>query len=557
MMKFKYSRWLLAVCAAVLLLGTAGSSMASSPAGTGFTYQGQLTQGGAPVNGTCDFQFAVYDAAADGAQISTTETQNNVAVTGGLFTVTLDFGASAFDGAARWLEISVRCPAGSGAFTLLSPRQALTPTPYAINAQTAPWSGLSGVPAGFADGVDDNTIYTAGSGLGLSGNQFSVDSSAVQSRVSSNCAVGSYIRQINADGTVVCGTDADTPYAAGNGLTLSGGEFSVSFAGSGSANTAARSDHTHDAAAITSGTLDDARLPAAIARTADISSTVAASGFITQTLADSLYTYSAGSGLALSGNEFSVVTSTVQRRVSGTCSAGQYITAVNADGTVTCGADANSGGDITAVNAGTGLAGGGATGVVTVTLASAYQLPQSCASGQVPVSNGAGGWTCAANDTTPSGLVGFFTGGTCPSGWSEVTAARGRVIVGLPSGGTNQGAYGTALSNLGPRSVTLSISNLPPHTHDVNPAPFAATTGTDGAHTHTMLGGGGAAGGSNNLEFYNGGGGYASSAGMSASGAHNHAITVDVPGTTSTSTGSGAALDTSMPYLQLIACSKN
>lgn len=534
-MKFKYSRWLLAVCAAVLLLGTAGSSIASSPVGTGFTYQGQLTQGGTLVNGTCDFQFALYDAAADGAPIGATETQNNVAVTGGLFTVTLDFGASAFDGAARWLEISVRCPAGSGAFTTLAPRQPLTPAPYAINAQTAPWSGLSGVPAGFADGVDDNTTYTEGTGL-----------------------------------------------------TLGDGEFSVDFAGSGSAGTAARSDHTHDAAAITSGTLDDARLPAAIARTADISSTVAASGFITQTLADSLYTYSAGSGLALSGNEFSVVTSTVQSRVSGTCSAGQYITAINADGTVTCGADANSGGDITAVNAGTGLAGGGATGAVTVTLASGYQLPQSCASGQVPVSNGAGGWTCAANDTTPAGLVGFFMGGTCPSGWSEVTAARGRVIVGLPSGGTNQGAYGTALSNLGPRSVTLGVSNLPAHTHDVDPA--AVSTSTNGAHTHdvdpAVVGATTSTNGDHTHGWYQGstgmgvnvfnagGAGPYQSGSIAAAGAHNHTVTVDVgnttstsagnhshtvdiPNTTSSSTGSGMAFDTSMPYIQLIACSKN
>jgi len=56
-------------------------------------------------------------------------------VSNGLFTVTLDFGAN-FPGANRWLEIGVRTN-GGGAYTTLSPRQALTATPYAIMAGNA------------------------------------------------------------------------------------------------------------------------------------------------------------------------------------------------------------------------------------------------------------------------------------------------------------------------------------------------------------------------------------------------------------------------------------
>jgi len=130
-----------------------------TPLGTGFTYQGKLNQAGVPHTGACDFQFILWDAAEGGNQISTTQTETGVALSEGLFTVDLDFGSTAFWGNARWLQIAVRCPTGSGGYTTLDPRQALTAAPYALYAPKAPWSGLTGVPAGFADGVDDDTIY--------------------------------------------------------------------------------------------------------------------------------------------------------------------------------------------------------------------------------------------------------------------------------------------------------------------------------------------------------------------------------------------------------------
>lgn len=100
--------------------------------GTVFTYQGQLRQNGNPVNSNCDFEFRLYDALSGGAQIGNTQASSNVTVSSGVFTVGLDFGAGVFDGSARWLGIAVRCPAGSGNYTLLSPRQAITATPYAL-----------------------------------------------------------------------------------------------------------------------------------------------------------------------------------------------------------------------------------------------------------------------------------------------------------------------------------------------------------------------------------------------------------------------------------------
>ena len=52
--------------------------------------------------------------------------------------------------------------------------------------------------------------------------------------------------------------------------------------------------------------------------------------------ADTNTTYSAGSGLQLSGTTFSANTAVVHARVSGDCSVGQYNRAIAANGTVTC-----------------------------------------------------------------------------------------------------------------------------------------------------------------------------------------------------------------------------
>ena len=89
-----------------------------SPLGAGFTYQGLLKKSGTPCFGTCDLRFTLWDAESAGTQIGGLQTTSRVALTNGLFTVELngaaEFGASAFDGNARWLQISVRYPAGSG-----------------------------------------------------------------------------------------------------------------------------------------------------------------------------------------------------------------------------------------------------------------------------------------------------------------------------------------------------------------------------------------------------------------------------------------------------------
>jgi hypothetical protein len=140
--------------------------------GTGFTYQGKLTDGGVPADGDYDFQFILYDAASGGGQVGSTLTTEDSLVSDGLFTVGLDFG-DVFDGTALWLEVGVREGSSTGAFTTLSPRQPLTPAPYAINADY-----LDGQDATvFSNAAHDHwgQLWSgSGTGLTLSGSDIGI-----------------------------------------------------------------------------------------------------------------------------------------------------------------------------------------------------------------------------------------------------------------------------------------------------------------------------------------------------------------------------------------------
>ena len=102
---------------------------------TAFTYQGQLISNSVPVSGAFDFRFKVYNGSS--VVVGKWLTNAPVAVTNGLFTVTLDFGTGIFDGSTRTLEIGVRTNGDTSAYLVLAPRQTLTSVPYAIQSLNA------------------------------------------------------------------------------------------------------------------------------------------------------------------------------------------------------------------------------------------------------------------------------------------------------------------------------------------------------------------------------------------------------------------------------------
>jgi len=192
-----------------------------------FTYQGELLDDGQPEPGPCDFQFGLWDAPTLGSQVGMTQTLNSVLLENGRFTVLLNndsqIGASPFNGQALWMAIGVDCPSGTGSYVSLTPRQPLTAAPYAhfsTEASFVPWAGITSKPDGFADDIDDDTLYDAGTGLGLITTTFNVDDSY---QLPQGCANG-HLVEWNGTGWG-CLAPEDPGYANVIVVAKSGGDY--------------------------------------------------------------------------------------------------------------------------------------------------------------------------------------------------------------------------------------------------------------------------------------------------------------------------------------------
>ncbi len=104
-----------------------------------FTYQGALNFEGEMFEGEVDIRFRLYDAADGTTLVGTDIYLDGAMISNGIIHADLDFGAGAFNGEERWLEIAVRTPAWDGfgdepLYEVLNPRQAILATPYAMYA---------------------------------------------------------------------------------------------------------------------------------------------------------------------------------------------------------------------------------------------------------------------------------------------------------------------------------------------------------------------------------------------------------------------------------------
>jgi len=259
------TRKLAAALAALALCGTAQAGV--------LTYSGYLQDAsGEPVTTATTITFRFYPGAAGGTAVwedAVTVAPSSdgwfSAVLGGSVGNPLD---AADFGQPLWLGLQVATDAQE-----MSPRTRIGTAPYAL---TVDWAGVTGKPGAFP-----------------------VDPAAVQSRVTGTCTVGSFVTAVNQDGTVVCATDAVgtgdvTAVIAGTGLTGGGTSGDLTLA--------------VDTAVIQARATGQCAAGSAV-RIID------AAGAVTCELDDDT-TYSAGSGLALSGTTFSTDNTLVARKDS-------------------------------------------------------------------------------------------------------------------------------------------------------------------------------------------------------------------------------------------------
>ncbi len=242
---------------------------AAADAQTAFTYQGRLDDGGLPASGTFDLQFRLFNDPLAGSQQGATLCVDDIVPDpDGTFTATLDFGAVPI-AHPRYLEISVRVGDNVDCsdprdFEAL-PRQALTSTPFSTRALFADDAAtLGGQSASFFQNAANltvgtipdarlaptvprtnvATIFTApvtinnpassfvGSGVGLVGlNATNISSGLLATHLggtgaNTSGATAGQVLKFSA-GAWLPGTDNDTTYTAGSGLSLDGTVFSI------------------------------------------------------------------------------------------------------------------------------------------------------------------------------------------------------------------------------------------------------------------------------------------------------------------------------------------
>lgn len=243
----------------VAMMAACASGQIAAP----FTYQGELLVDGLRVTGVYDMRFTLHDTPTVAAAVTPAVCANNVQVIDGKFAVEIQWTQNDMyspTGGFRYLQVFARedtglaCNADLASYTTLSPRTKLTFTPYASSsllAFTATSASnatrLEGQSGSFylnASNINAGTLSAARLPATVAQTETAQTFTAVQSFNGGSASVAPF----NVNSTAkVSSLNAD----------LLDGLDSAAFAGV---------SHTHDASAIVSGVLADARLASNVAR---------------------------------------------------------------------------------------------------------------------------------------------------------------------------------------------------------------------------------------------------------------------------------------------------
>ncbi|HLP83507.1 MAG TPA: hypothetical protein VK157_04090 [Phycisphaerales bacterium] len=239
------------------------AACASGQIAAPFTYQGEFLVDGLRVTGVYDMRFTLHDSPSVVAAVTPAVCANNVQVIDGKFTVEIQWTQNDMyppTGGFRYLQVFVREDSGLGcntdvaSYTTLSPRTKMTFTPYAssslrsFSASIASNADeLGGEPPSFyqnASNINAGTLSAARLPATVAQTGNAQTFTAVQSFNGGSASVAPF----NVNSTAkVSSLNAD----------LLDGLDSAAFAGV---------SHTHDASAIVSGVLADARLASNVVR---------------------------------------------------------------------------------------------------------------------------------------------------------------------------------------------------------------------------------------------------------------------------------------------------
>jgi hypothetical protein len=309
---------------AVLALGSAALSQPAI--GTAFRYDGWLFIGSQPVTSVCDFRFRLFASQTGGSQLAAQQVRTEVRVVAGNYTVNdLDFGDQFSTGMPRWIEIWVRNPAGIGPYVRQTPRRALLPGPYALLGSAGgvstilggtgievtngegPSATVSLLNQGISTGHIGNAQVTtakladdAVDGSKLAANAVAtvnvLDASITNTKLAPGIAPNKIAgfpndatRYLRGDGMWT--TPSGAVYQPGSGITISSDIISV-------ANSGVMNSHL-------AGNISPSKLSG---YPADSSRYLRGDG---QWTTPPLGTYSAGSGIAISGNTISVASASI------------------------------------------------------------------------------------------------------------------------------------------------------------------------------------------------------------------------------------------------------
>jgi hypothetical protein len=207
------------------------------------TYQGRLNVSGTPTSSPHDIEFRLCSSETGDCTTAPglvgTDMHLNVTVTGGIFSVTLNFAApNAFDGSDRWLLIGVKAAGSPGPYQSLLPRQPITSAPYSLKSLKADQAtnATSATSAVNATNVSGGTVSGDGAGLTNLNAANIASGTLADARHSPNVALKNASNIFTAAQTVngdLTQTGTTTSLTLANGFVTSGTLFSGSIPATG------------------------------------------------------------------------------------------------------------------------------------------------------------------------------------------------------------------------------------------------------------------------------------------------------------------------------------